>query len=147
MRMAGFGMTLELPAAWDGRLYRRHATDGEETYPVLHAATFPLPNDRGDYGSGAVDVMGPRDVFVALREFDRASANTALFAAAGMPKLRPGDFSPHMLQRPMLGQSGCQRFFRLRGRPFCLYVVLGSHSRRVPLVRRANELIAGLELA
>lgn len=147
MRMAAFGMTVRLPAAWDGRLYRRHASDGDETYPVLHAATFPLPNTRGDYGSGAVDVMGTDDVFVALREFDPSSADTALFATKGMPRLRPQDFSPHMLQRPMLGQSGCQRFFRLRGRPFCLYVVLGSHARRVPLARRANELIAGLEVA
>lgn len=147
MRMAAFGMAVQLPAAWDGRMYRRAADDGEETYPVLHAATFPLPGDRGDYGSGAVDVMGRDDVFVALREFDPASARTPLFANDGMPRLRPQDFSPQMLQRPMHGQSGCQRFFRLGRRPFCLYVVLGNHARRVPLVRRANELIAGLEIA
>lgn len=147
MRMRGFGMDVEVPEAWDARLYRRTAEDGEDTYPLLHAGTFPLPATRGDYGSGAVDSMGSEDVFVTLREFGPSSAGTKLFEAQGVPRLRPQDFSPHMLQRPIRGQSGCQRFFTHRGRPFCLYVVLGSHARRVPLTRRANQLVAGLGIA
>jgi hypothetical protein len=147
MRMSAFGLQVELPAAWDGRLYRRTAEAGEQTYPVLHAASFPLPAERGDYGSGAVDAMGRDDVFVALREFDRGSARTSLFAQRGVPTLHPGDFAPQALQRAIPGQSGCQRFFTANERPFCLYVVLGSHARRVPLTRKANDLVHQLAIA
>ena len=35
---------------------------------VLHAASFALPAERGDYGSGAVEVMGGSDVLVCLLE-------------------------------------------------------------------------------
>lgn len=147
MRIAAFGIAADVPHAWDARVYRRAADPGEATHPVLHAASFPLPATRGDFGSGAVDVMGRDDVFVAVRDYGPGAAGTALFAARGVPTLIPGDFSPTMLQRPLPGHSGCQRFFTTAGRGFCLYVVLGSHARRVPLSRAATTLIAGLELS
>lgn len=34
--------------------------------PVLHLANFALPEGRGDYGSGAVEVMRGGNVFIAL---------------------------------------------------------------------------------
>jgi len=147
MKMNAFGLQVQLPAAWDARMYRRGAEGEEETFPVLHAATFALPADRGDYGSGAVDLMGPDDVFIALREFDRAATHKKLFANVGVPLLRANDFQPQALQRAIPGQSGCQKFFSFRERPFCLYVVLGRHSRRVPLTRKANQLVAGLDIS
>jgi hypothetical protein len=142
--MRGFGLTVDLPPAWDASLFQHAAEDGEVAHPVLHAATFPLPAGRGDFGSGAVDSMGRDDVLVVLNEYGPESAGTPLFARTGVPRLHPRDFAPEQLQRPIAGQSGCQRFFTAGGRAFCLYVVLGSHGRRVPLVRRANQLIEGL---
>ena len=44
----------------------------ETTHAVVHAATFPLPRERGDYGDGAVQRMSDTDVFVALVEFHPA---------------------------------------------------------------------------
>ena len=51
---------------------------------TVHAATFPLPPVRGDYGSGAVEIMGPDDVFVSLLEFGPSSAGSPLFAQVGL---------------------------------------------------------------
>ncbi len=57
------------------------------TYPVGQFATFPIPDDIGDFGSGAVTLMGPADVFASLFEYGPESVGTALFARQGRPDL------------------------------------------------------------
>jgi hypothetical protein len=114
---------------------------------LLHAANFALPAERGDYGSGAVEQMGKRHVFVSLVEFDRAAAGSALFQRTGVPRrLRPGDFHPEALQRPQQGQGGHQSFFTEAGRAFCIYVVLGSHRLAKLLVPVVNDILATIEI-
>jgi hypothetical protein len=140
------GVGVRVPDSWDTRMFRRVAEGDERTYPIVHAASFALPNLRGDYGSGAVDRMSAKDVLVTLLEQEPGAVGTRLFRRQGVPRAHPADFSPQGLQRALPGQSGCQYFFTESGRAFCLYVVLGSHARRVPLVKKANELIDGLEI-
>jgi hypothetical protein len=114
---------------------------------LLHAANFALPADRGDYGSGAVEAMGRRHVFVSLIEFDRSDAGSALFARTGVPRrLRAGDFDPNALQRPLPGQGGHQSFFTEAGRAFCLYVVIGSYRLAGMLVPVVNDILATIEI-
>ena len=101
------------------------------SYPVGQFATFPIPDDIGDFGSGAVNLMGPDDVFATLFEYGPESLGTALFSPQGRPSsFSPADFSPVRLRRGIPGQSGTQRFFTEAGRPFSFYAVLGSHLRR-----------------
>lgn len=140
------GLGVRVPDTWDTRMFRRVPEADERTFPIVHAGSFALPNLRGDYGSGAVDRMTAKDVLVTLLEQEPEAAGTRLFRRQGIPRAHPADFSPQGLQRTLPGQSGCQYFFTERGRAFCLYVVLGSHARRVALVRKANELIDGLEI-
>ena len=45
--LAGEGISIDLPPGWEGAIYRRQSEVGEEPHPVVHAATFPLPVDRG----------------------------------------------------------------------------------------------------
>jgi hypothetical protein len=143
--LAGHGLSARLPTGWDGHVYRRTAVPPETAHPVLHAATFPLPARRGDFGAGAVELMGPEDVFVALLEYHSDSRGTALFAAPGLPvPLDVARFGPTSLQRVIAGQCGAQWFFVEAGRPFCLYVVLGRFADRYPLVERANQLAVSL---
>ena len=119
------------------------------TYPVAQFATFPLPDDIGDFGSGAVNLMGSEDVFATLFEYGPESLGTALFARQG----RPETFSPQrLLARSccgagLVGQSGTQWFFTEAGRPFSFYAVLGSHALRDRLVPRVNMLLASLALS
>jgi hypothetical protein len=142
-------MRLAPPPGWSTQLGKREPAVGAPPgsgLPLLHAATFPLPPRRGDYGSGAVVQMGSNDLLVVLMEFSAGSAGAALFSGRGLPRPAPADFSPHQLQRTLPGQSGYQRFFVWQGRPFCLYVVLGSHSRRARLIPRLHQLLDGLSV-
>lgn len=145
--IAAYGLRVDLPAGWEGSIYRRQPGEGETTLPILHAGTFPLPLDRGDYGNGAVDLMEDDDVLVALLEHGPDSIGAALFGEQSMPRtLDPDEFSPTTLQRVIPGHAGTQRFFVERGRPFCLYVVLGSYELRRDLVPRANAVLATVEV-
>ncbi|HLG68283.1 MAG TPA: hypothetical protein VKV36_10490 [Acidimicrobiales bacterium] len=139
------GIEMAVPAGCEARIFRRPPVAGAATYPVVHLATFPLPGDVGDFGNGAVQVMGGNDVFVVLFEYGPESVGQALFARQGMPRaLAPSDFQPYRLRQGVGGRSGTQWFFVEAGRPFSLYAVLGSHARRATLVPRLNGLLAGI---
>lgn len=143
MRLDHGGITVDLPAGWEARARTQPPSEPGRTGNVLlHAATVPLPTARGDFGSGVVETLAPDDVFVALFEYDAADARRALFAATGLPVPRPADFSRAVLQRTQLDHSGAQFFFTAAGRPFCLHVVLGSHSRRAAGATTAGALLA-----
>ena len=160
-RLTGHGLAVGLPARWEGRLYRRvvaeaggrpgqrHAAGwpGERSHPVLHLANFALPASRGDYGTGAVERMGSAHLFVALLEFGADCLGTALYAPVGIPRVRPGQFNPNGMQRRVAGQAGFQHFFTEAGRPFCLYVVIGSHRQAVPLANEVNAVLEQIEVS
>ncbi len=142
------GIMARLPAGFEGRIFVRPSAGVGATYPVAQFGTFPLPDDIGDFGSGAVTIMGPQDVFACLFEYGPESVGTALFAQQGMPAvLSPDNFSPVMLRRGIIGQSGTQWFFTEAGRPFSFYAVLGSHALRNSLVPKVNALIASLTVS
>jgi hypothetical protein len=143
------GLRITMPPRWEARLFLREAGDAprESTSPVLHLGNFALPPGRGDYGSGAVEAMHAAHAFVALVEFGATEADTALFAAHGMPYPRVSDFAPNALQRALPGQLGSQWFFTERGRPFCLYVVLGSRAHAPQLVREVHVALANITVS
>jgi hypothetical protein len=159
--LAGDGVRVELPAGWEGQLQSRplastEAVTGaqaaglgepEAREVLLQFANFPIPPAMGDFGGGATPTMGPRDVLVVVAEYGEGAAATPLFAAQGIPQLRPGDADPATLRYTMPGQSAVQRFFSVNGRAFCLYVVLGSHRRRLGQIGLVNDLLATLEIS
>jgi hypothetical protein len=118
----------------------------ERTLPVLHVSTRPVPDGVGDFGSGAVEVMGPEDVFVALVEYGSDLAGTGLFERQGVPRLAPSQFATNRMPREIPGRSASQHFFSAGGRAFCLYTVLGSHGRRMGTVPRAAKVAASLAI-
>jgi hypothetical protein len=114
----------------------------------MHAGNFPLPAERGDFGSGAVEIMRSGDVLVVLFEYGRESVGTRLFAAQGPPQaLTIERFSPRALQRTIPGQMGTQVFFSTANRAFCLYVVLASSASAGRLVGIVNSVLASLRIA
>ena len=159
MRLSAFGIEAELPDGWEGRIARRDTGlragpdavpqfhPEERTYPIAQFANFPLPAVVEDFGSGAVELMGSDDLYLTLLEFGPESVGQPLFAAEGMPRpLRPGQFTPNQLQRTIAGQGGFQTFFTEAGRPFCLFIALGSQANRVALVAEANTMLAALTI-
>jgi hypothetical protein len=139
--------TLRPPRGWSVRVGLRAADEGEASNHVLHAATIPMTTQHSDYGSDIAERLGVDDALVVLLEFSAPAARTALFAAQGLPLPTAAQFGPQQLQRTLAGQSGYQRFFTTDARPFCLYVVLGSHSRRARTVPRVHALLATIDLA
>ena len=159
--LSAHGFTLDVPAGWDARIYRRPgagevaateadgppAPPGAATYAVVHVSTVPMPPDIGDFGSSGVDRLGPNDAFVVVFDHGPGAVGRPLFEPRGMPRdLDAGDFSPNVLQRSLSGQAGLQAFFTESGRACCLYVVLGSYANRSRVVPRVNEVLADLEI-
>lgn len=142
------GLTVRLPAGFEGRIYSRAAVGGGRPETVVQLATFAVPAAAGDFGGGATPLMGGDDVFAVLFEYGADAAGRALFRAAGFPRrVDVREFSPFRLRRGISGQAGGQWFFTEAGRSWTLYVVLGSWERRALLVARVNELLAGVEVA
>lgn len=139
------GISVRLPAGFEGRIFQRKPVAGEVPRPVAQFATFPIPPATADFGGGAVDQMSNSDVFVVLFEYGPESAGRALFARHGMPRrLEPADFRPYTLRRGLGGQAGTQFFFTEQTRPFTLYAVLGSFAGRFSLTPRVNSLLSQL---
>ncbi len=126
MRLQAYGLAIELPRGWDGRIYRRPGAEA-----TLHAANFPLPADDGDFGSGALAHLPAQGVFLALKEYaagPQLRPGVGLYAsrAIGLP-LQESQFNPRALQVGRPGQAGFQHFFTGSGeRPFCLYAVVAT---------------------
>lgn len=148
------GLSVDAPEGWDARIYRREMADlapaaesRGRARGVLHAANFALPMQRGDFGSGAVEMMGPENVLVTLVDHGPDSAGTPLFARQGMPSsLDIQAFSTTRLQRPLPGQGGAQFFFTSEGRGYCLYVVLGSMANGGRLMNQVNEVLSRMRI-
>ena len=160
--LAGHGFAVRVPAGWEAEIYRRAPAveplgmaalfggdDGAQMHypPIVHLATIALPPERGDFGGGALGALTGRDVFISLFEYERRDTANALFAYDGPPwPLSPDDFDPSTLRVALPGQTGCQRFFRHRGRAFALYVVLGSHALRRLIVPAVNDALAAIDI-
>jgi hypothetical protein len=148
--LRGAGISVDVPTGWEGAIADgrfRPLGSGSADPTLMHLASFPLPEGRGTFGAGAVDVMTSQDALVVLLEYGPESVGTPLFSAEGIPHpLDPGLFTPNGLQYGRRGQSGLQQFFTHRGRAFCLYVVLGSHIDRVDLVARVNAVLGTLDI-
>jgi hypothetical protein len=154
------GVGIALPRGWEGEIFNRapvvdgrslqapgDANPDEVARNVIHVANFALPAERGDFGSGAVELMNSGAILIVLFEHGPESVDTPLFARTGIPLLTPEEFDPQQMQRTLSGQSGRQIFFNANGRAFCLYVVLGSHRQREVLVPLANEVLQAVEIA
>ncbi len=141
MNVSGHGIAVDLPAGWEGRIYRRKLAN---TYPVLHAGSFALPHGDDDFGAGAIDAMRDGDVFIAMLEYDPALGGSGLFNEPRVPvPIHATDLSPAAFRKRVSGRLAAQRFFTVHHRPFCLYLVIGSAQVVADrgAVRAANKVL------
>jgi hypothetical protein len=141
MRLAAHGISLDLPQAWDGRIWTR-----EGGGPVVHAANIPLPADDGDFATLATQSLPVDGVVVVLVDYGTADAGTPLYAAPAPVRIDPGELQPQTLLRRRPGQRGLQRFFTAGGRAMCLYVVVGSAAHAVDLAAAVSGVLASLRV-
>ena len=150
LRMQAIGINLGLPPGWEAEVDQGGGASEEGsvtvTTPRVHLGNFPLPPNRGDFGSGAVERMVSGDVLICLLEESPEVIGSGLYDLVGMPTISASDFAPEGMQRPIRGQSGAQKFFNLDGRAFALYIVVGSHISRASFVEEINDVLAAIEL-
>lgn len=147
MILEAHGLRIELPGGWSGRVFAR---DGG--IATLHAASFPLALDDGEFGDRTTSRMPARATFVALTEYrlgDGLHAGRGLFASKHIPKrLDPSAFASTGLAHPVAGQAGMQHFFTSSHRPFCLYVVLaGGRAGRRHQLAVVDHVLGTLRIA
>ena len=155
MRIDLHGVGLDIPDGWEGELgWAGDAPNGlsllaaSDHRVVAHLANSALPTKRGDYGSGAVELMDSGAIFVSIMEFARSAEAPTLFSGRGVPTSIAGaDFSPDQLQRRLPGQGGLQRWFTVGDRRFVLYVVIGSYRRRDLLAPEVSRLLRGIDIS
>ncbi len=146
MRLAAHGRSIDVPAGWEARIFRRAGAA-----PVLHVASFALRDQDGAFGAAATGRMRPDDMFAALVEYrsdPKLRPGEGLFACAGRPAtLRAQEFRPNQLQVTRVGQLGSQRFFTEGGAPFCLYAVIQPvHFSALALVHELGRVLATLQV-
>src|ERR1700722_9078118 len=145
--LSGYGISVALPARFEGRIFRRAEAAGAASYPVVHLSTFAVPATAGDFGGGATALMKSTDIFSVLFEYGPESIGRALFARQGMPRaLNAAHFKPYLLRQGVGNQSGTQWFFTDAGRPFTLFVVLGNHALASQLLPEVNSLLGALPI-
>jgi hypothetical protein len=145
--LAAHGVNALLPQGFEGRIQRHQPAGGERTFTVAQFSTFALPPSTADFGNGAVQLMGTGDIFTVLLEYGPESVGKKLFDEQGMPRvLDPNEFSRSMARDGTGMQSALQRFFTEGGRPFTLYVVLGSHFGRSAFMEPLRELLGGIRI-
>lgn len=143
-RLAGHRLSVLVPAGWDARI---GATDGAAT---LHAASFALPAEDGEFGTRATGTMPPESMFLAITEYvpDRhLRPGTGLFAGTRPARLEEGHFAAQTLLLARPGQRGAQWFFSDAGRPFCLYTVLHADVHAGRLLELASACVRSLDVA
>lgn len=130
MRIGGYGISLKLPAGWEGQIIGGHRdiSPGAISTPVVHAGNFPLrpPDNSSAYGTAEVKTMVPGDIFLAVLEMDPDWAGEGLYSEKGFPKLTSADFSPATLEVGIPGRVGVQRFVHDAGRTFVVYAVVAT---------------------
>lgn len=120
---------------------------GDVTRDVLHAASRPLPRGLADFGGELIDALGPDDAFVALIDHGPEVAGSGLFARRGRPIVSPSQFAANRLARYVPGRSAGQWFFSEGGHGFCLYAVVGAHSRRMATVPQLARVVSGIRVS
>ena len=113
----------------------------------MHVASFPMPEERGDFGVGVTELMRSGDVFVTLFEYGPESLGQPMFAAHGDPAPRRAISSR---------RSGCSARCRARSAASCSsppsdgrsastwWSPAALHLNR--LLAQVNKMLAGLEL-
>jgi hypothetical protein len=146
-QLAAYGIGIQVPNGWDGRILRRRAADSDErSRAVVHIASFPMPEGRGDFGVGVTELMRSGDAYITLFEYGPESLGTPLFATEGVPRLTVDLFTSRRLRRTRPGQVGCQLFFTANRRPFCLDVVVSGRLHLRSVIPQMNRMLQALDL-
>jgi hypothetical protein len=145
MMLQGFGLSIELPSGWSGRIYTE--TDGPDApaCSIVQAASVAIANNDDCILTSTRQNFGPADACIMLFESPARSSLDALYEAATLPaSLAPSNFAPgwHGITP---GQPTFVRRMRLNSRYFQLQAIFGS-TPTVSQLALINQLLATLQV-
>jgi len=146
VRLEGHGLILEVHHGWEARMWRPEVDPPATADPVVRLANFPLPKTHDTYAAEVAETLRPGDVLASLVGFGSGSADTALYAARGAPRIKVEDLDPKALQAPGPGRLGVQRFFTHGGRAFSLYVMAHEGPRLPEALAAVNASMRSLRV-
>jgi hypothetical protein len=133
-RITALGVSIEIPPGWDGRIADRGwPLPGA---PIVHLASFELPQGNDPDGRRARDAMGADDVLVELAEGLRET---------NVPVPR-GHIHPSERLVPLGRYFFVDRFFVERDRAFVLHITFRENRAARTLIPTINEALATLEV-
>lgn len=145
MTLEGFGLSIELPDGWNGRIYTETEGPDAPNCSILQAATVSIPSYDDCILTAARQLFGSNDASVMLFEtpggrpgFDTLYPVTTLLA------LGPSHYMP-VWQGITPGQATFVRRLRLNGRYFQLQAVFGS-SPTVTQLSQVNQVLSTLQV-
>jgi hypothetical protein len=145
MMLQGFGLSIELPSGWFGRIYTE--TDGPDapTCSIIQAASVDITSTDDCILTSTRQSFGSTDACIMLFESPARPSLDALYEAATLPaSLAPSNFAPgwHGITP---GQPTFVRRLRLNGRYFQLQAIFGS-APTVSQLALINHLLATLQV-
>jgi len=147
MLIEGFGISVDLPEGWEGRIFMDPDSQEEVGFkPVMHCANFQLVADNSNFAQGIIQTMGGGDSLLALVEYDASLVKSALFTSGHWPPiLAAADLKPNAFPgtRPD-GLGANQNFTNVSGRAFCAYCVVGSQGDGTFDVEELNVVVGSI---
>lgn len=144
MTYEGFGLTIELPADWFGRIYTETAGPDAPTCSILQASTVSIPSFDDSVLTAARQLFGPSDACLMLFESPYRPILDEWYDAAALPvALSPADFSPMEGIPP--NQSNFVRRVSLNNRYFMIWAIFASQPT-VAQLSLINHVLSTLQV-
>jgi len=150
MRISDFGIQVDVPATWYGRLFQ--IIQPSVGPPTLHVSSRPLlerDDSMSNFASYTIHQMQPTDATIALVSWSREPR--AVFNGLSISRLGPQEslqIGPqHFL--PVMGiassQTSAYRLFTKMGRYFTLLVAFGTPNPSGSRINDVNAILASLQ--
>lgn len=138
----GFGIRLDLPGGWDGRVTFVEGMTG----PLVEAATFQLPPANPGALFEAARAMGPDELVLSIRDYTSACPCEA-FQPTSLPiTFGPENFEswrPDFLERTL---AFAHRAVEVGGRALDMWVMFGSNPPPQEQLDGVNRALSSLQL-
>lgn len=150
-RVEGFGIRVDLPEGWWGRIYTQTPPPDDVRSSVLQLATAPIPEGDDDVGSETQQQLGESGTLIVLMEspekpwFSDPAHGFELLE--GPLVVRPSDFQPSWQSVRPQHAAFIRRFKTRNGRYFLAMVVFGETTTApAQEFARANALLQSIRI-
>lgn len=147
-RVALAGISLALPAGWDGHSYARAPADKVgSTQRVIQASSEKLPQKRAedDLARLAATSLSHDGILVIIWDHEGEPINSDDYTASTRPlRLKEEDFREDAFEGMVSGHAGLMRDVRIKGRFLKLFVEAGREVPMQPQLAQVNSLLASL---